>query len=155
MKMSDDEEKEMPLRRILVPLDGSEWSFKAARYAIKIAKMTKADIVCVHAVLNLPYVEYAYSAALIPRYIEDTKREAQKWYDDVKVIAEKAGIRLTAETLVNISSVADAIISYAERNNVDLIVMGTKGRTGLKKFLLGSVANGVISHAMCPVLVVR
>jgi nucleotide-binding universal stress UspA family protein len=71
-------------------------------------------------------------------------------------MADKAGFAiLPSETLVNISSAADAIISYAEKNNIDLIIMGTKGRTGLKKFLLGSVASGVISHAKCPVLVVR
>jgi nucleotide-binding universal stress UspA family protein len=155
--MSDEEEQaEMQLRNILVPLDGSEWSFRAARYAIKIANMAKAEIVCVHAVLNLPYVEYSYSGPLLPRYIEDSKTEAEKWYDDVKAIGEKSGVtRVTAETLVNISSAADAIINYAETNRLDLIVMGTKGRTGLKKFFLGSVASGVISHAKCPVLVVR
>jgi nucleotide-binding universal stress UspA family protein len=64
-------------------------------------------------------------------------------------------VRLSADTILDVSSVADAIISYTERNNVDLIIMGTKGRTGLKKFLLGSVASGVLSHAKCPVLVVR
>jgi nucleotide-binding universal stress UspA family protein len=63
--------------------------------------------------------------------------------------------RLSAETILDVSSVADAIITYSERNYVDLIVIGTKGRTGLQKFVLGSVASGVISHAKCPVLVVR
>jgi nucleotide-binding universal stress UspA family protein len=73
----------------------------------------------------------------------------------MKAIAEKAGVtRVTTET-VNISSAADAIINYAETNRLDLIVMGTKGRTGLKKFFLGSAASGVVSHANCPVLVVR
>jgi nucleotide-binding universal stress UspA family protein len=156
MKMYDDNDQEIPLRRILIPLDGSEWSFRAARYAIKIARMAKAEIVCVNAVSNPPYTAYAHADALIPRYIEEAKHEAQKWYDEVNAIADKAGVtRLSTETLVNISSAADAIISYAERNNIDLIAMGTKGRTGLKKVLLGSVASGVISHARCPVLVVR
>jgi nucleotide-binding universal stress UspA family protein len=75
--------------------------------------------------------------------------------DEVNAIAEKAGVRMSAETILDVSSVADAIISYAEKNNVDLIIIGTKGKTGLKKVLLGSVASGVISHAKCPVLVVR
>ena len=156
MKISSDEDK-MALERILIPLDGSVWSFRAAaRYAIKIARMAKAAIVCVHAVLNLPYVEYAYTGPLVRRYIEDSKSESQKWYDEVKAMADKAGVAiLPSETLVNIPSAGDAIISYAEKNNIDLIIMGTKGRTGLKKFLLGSVASGVISHAKCPVLVVR
>jgi nucleotide-binding universal stress UspA family protein len=156
MKMSDDDNGELPLKIILVPLDGSEWSFRAAKYAIRIAKMANAEIVCVHAVPNLPYTAYAHAGVLIPQYIEEAKKEAQKWYDEVNAIAEKAGVvRVGAETILDVLSVADAIISYAERNNVDLIIMGTKGRTGLKKVLLGSVASGVISHAKCPVLVVR
>jgi nucleotide-binding universal stress UspA family protein len=151
-------EDDIPLNRILVPLDGSDWSFRAAKYAIKIAKMANAEIVCVHAVVSLPSTAYAnvHAGVLIPRYIEESKKEAQKWYDEVNIIAKKSGVvRLSADTILDVSSVADAIISYTERNNVDLIIMGTKGRTGLKKFLLGSVASGVLSHAKCPVLVVR
>jgi nucleotide-binding universal stress UspA family protein len=151
-------EDDIPLNRILVPLDGSDWSFRAAKYAIKIAKMANAEIVCVHAVVSLPSTAYAnvHAGVLIPRYVEESKKEAQKWYDEVNIIAKKSGVvRLSADTILDVSSVADAIISYTERNNVDLIIMGTKGRTGLKKFLLGSVASGVLSHAKCPVLVVR
>jgi nucleotide-binding universal stress UspA family protein len=155
--MSDDDEV-IPLRKILVPLDGSEWSFRAAKYAIKIAKMANTEIVCVHAVVSLPSTAYAnvHAGVLIPRYMEEAKKEVQKWYDEVSAIAKKAGVvRLSAETILDAFSVADAIITYAERSNVDLIVIGTKGRTGLKKFVLGSVASGVISHAKSPVLVVR
>lgn len=161
MKMSDDVDvdvDEIPLSKILVPLDGSEWSFRAAKYAIKIAKMASAQIVWVHAVVSLPTTAYAnvHAGVLIPRYIEEAKKEAQKWYDEVRIIAEKSGVvRLSTETFLDVSSAADAIISYAEGNNIDLIIMGTKGRTGLKKIVLGSVASGVISHAKCPVLVVR
>jgi nucleotide-binding universal stress UspA family protein len=54
-----------------------------------------------------------------------------------------------------VASIADTIVNYAESKNVDLIVMGTKGRTGIKRFLLGSVASGVVAHAKCSVLVVR
>jgi len=160
-KMSDrdnNNDEEILLRKFLVPLDGSDWSFRAAKYAIKIAKMANAEMVYVHAVVSLPATAYAnvHAGVLIPRYIEESKKEAQKWYDEVNTIAKKAGVvRLSADTILDVSSVADAIISYAEKNNVDLIIMGTKGRTGLKKVLLGSVASSVISHANCPVLVVR
>jgi nucleotide-binding universal stress UspA family protein len=161
MKMGDDDndnDENLPLRKILVPLDGSEWSFRAAKYAIRIAKMSKAEIVYVHAVVSLPSTAYAspHAGVLVPQYIEEAKKEAQKWYDEINVIAEKAGVvKLSAETILDVSSVADVIISYSEKNNVDLIIIGTKGKTGLKKVLLGSVASGVISHAKCPVLVVR
>ncbi len=134
MKISSDEDK-MALERILIPLDGSVWSFRAAaRYAIKIARMAKAAIVCVHAVLNLPYVEYAYTGPLVRRYIEDSKSESQKWYDEVKAMADKAGVAiLPSETLVNIPSAGDAIISYAEKNNIDLIIVSTKGEDRPRK----------------------
>jgi nucleotide-binding universal stress UspA family protein len=155
--MSDDGEIP-PLRTILVPVDGSEWSFRAAKYAIKVAKMSNAEIVCVHAVVSLPTTAYAnvHASVLVPRYIEEAKKEAQKWFDEIDATAKKVGVvRMITEIILDVFSVADALITYAERNNVDLIVIGTKGRTGLKKFVLGSVASGVVSHAKCPVLVVR
>jgi nucleotide-binding universal stress UspA family protein len=155
--MSDDGEIP-PLRTILVPVDGSEWSFRAAKYAIKIAKMSNAQIVCVHAIVSLPATAYANvnAGVLVPRYMEEAKKEAQKWFDEIDAIAKKAGVvRLSTEIMLDVSSVTEVLITYAERNNVDLIVIGTKGRTGLKKFVLGSVASGVVSHAECPVLVVR
>jgi nucleotide-binding universal stress UspA family protein len=73
--MSDDDEV-IPLRKILVPLDGSEWSFRAAKYAIKIAKMANTEIVCVHAVVSLPSTAYAnvHAGVLIPRYMEEAKK---------------------------------------------------------------------------------
>ncbi len=55
----------------------------------------------------------------------------------------------------DVESIVDAIINYASHNSMDLIIMGTKGRTGIARFLLGSVANGVVQHAHCPVLLVR
>jgi nucleotide-binding universal stress UspA family protein len=62
----------------------------------------------------------------------------------------KISIIITTDIVADVSSIADAA-----NNNTDLIVMGTKGRTGLKRFLIGSVADGVVSHSHCPVLVVR
>jgi len=112
----------------------------------------------VHAIVSLPATAYANVKAgvLVPQYIEEAKKEAQKWFDEINVIAKKASVvRLSTEIMLDVSSVTDVLITYAKRNNVDLIVIGTKGRTGLKKFVLGSVASGVVSHATCPVLVVR
>ena len=155
--MSNDQEIP-PLRTILVPVDGSEWSFRAEKYAIKIAKMSDAQIVCVHAIVSLPATAYSNlnAGVLVPQYMEEAKKEAQKWFDEIDAIAKKAGVvGLSTEIMLDVVSVADVLMSYAERNNVDLIVIGTKGRTGLKKFVLGSVASGVVSHAKCPVLVVR
>jgi nucleotide-binding universal stress UspA family protein len=62
---------------------------------------------------------------------------------------------LKTETFTDVNSVLGSIIDYATSKNIDLIVIGTRGRTGLKRFFMGSVANGVVQHAHCSVLLVR
>ena len=62
---------------------------------------------------------------------------------------------LKTDILVNVLSITDAIINYAIDNSIDLIVIGAIGRTDIDRFLLGSVANNVVKHAYCPVIVVR
>jgi nucleotide-binding universal stress UspA family protein len=62
---------------------------------------------------------------------------------------------LKTEIITNVKSVIESIIDYATSKDIDLIVIGTRGRTGLKRFLTGSVANGVVQHAHCSVLLVR
>jgi nucleotide-binding universal stress UspA family protein len=64
-------------------------------------------------------------------------------------------VKALAETILDVASAADSIVNYAESKKADLIVIGTKGRIGLKRLLLGSVASGVVTHASCPVLVTR
>jgi K+-sensing histidine kinase KdpD len=71
-------------------------------------------------------------------------------------MAKNEGINdVKTDIFTDVKSITDAIIDYASNKNIDLIVIGTKGRTGLKRFLLGSVASGVVQHAHCPVLLVR
>ncbi|UVS69567.1 universal stress protein [Nitrososphaera viennensis] len=65
--------EEIPLKKILMPIDGSDSSFKAAKYAIKIAKMSMAEIICMHAVVNPPYVDYKAAGLVIVRYTERAK----------------------------------------------------------------------------------
>jgi nucleotide-binding universal stress UspA family protein len=143
------------LKRIMVPLDGSDSSFQAVKYAIKIAKMANAEIIFMHAVVNPPYVEYKTAGLVITHYIEEAKRHAEMWYMNAGDMASKEDVKFSVETILDIASAADSIVKYAENKKVDLIVMGTQGRTGIKRFLLGSVASGVVAHAKCSVLVVR
>jgi nucleotide-binding universal stress UspA family protein len=145
----------MKLNRIVVPLDGSDSSFQAAKYAINLAKSVNAEIIFVHAVVNPPYSEYKTAGLVIVHYIEEAKRHAEIWYHDLGEEARKHGVKFSAETILDVVSAADSIVKYAENKKADLIVMGTRGITGLRRFLLGSVASGVVSHAKCSVLVVR
>ncbi len=146
---------EFPPKRIVVPLDGSNTSFSAAKYAMKIAKMTDAEIIFIHAVVSPPYVEYHSAGPMISAYIAEAKRHAEMWYMNAGDMASKDNVKFTTETILEVASPADSIVNYAESKKADLIVIGTKGRTGLKRLLLGSVASGVVTHASCTVVVVR
>jgi nucleotide-binding universal stress UspA family protein len=148
-------EDDIPLKRIIVPLDGSDSSFRAAKYAVKIAKMANAEIIFMHAVVNPPYGESRGAGIMITAYIQEAKQAAEMWYMNAGNMASKEGVKFMVETILDVASAADSIVNYAESKNADLVVMGTKGRTGLKRLLLGSVASGVVSHAGCPVLVTR
>jgi nucleotide-binding universal stress UspA family protein len=155
-------------KKIIVPLDGSEFSFRAADYAINLARLTDAEIICIHVVVDLPYIEYMRPGIItVSRYIEEARKQAEEWYSQVRRIAEgkkgegeeggdrRGDIKITSDTIFNPPSIAESIISYAAEQKADLIVIGTRGRGGLKRLVLGSVASGVVSHATCPVLVVR
>jgi nucleotide-binding universal stress UspA family protein len=147
---------ELP-KRIIVPLDGSDFSFRAAQYAINLARLTGGEILCIHAIADLPYIEYMAPAGglTVPRYIQEAKKQTDEWFSQVKSRAAKEGVKITAETIFSPPSVAESIINYALEQKADLIVIGTRGRSGLKRLVLGSVASAVVAHASCPVLVVR
>ena len=84
------------------------------------------------------------------------KNKAESWFDSVRNMAKDEGIpEIQTEIFFDAKSIIESIIEYATQKNIDLVVIGTRGRTGLKRFFMGSVANGVIQHAHCSVLVVR
>lgn len=146
---------DFPPKKIVVPLDGSDTSFKAARRAIEFAKMANAEVIFMHAVVNPVYVEYQGADQYIRAYIEGARTLAESWFAQVGIAATKQDVKYRTDIILDVASPADSIVNYAEKANADLIVIGTKGRTGLKRVLLGSVAGGVVTHATCPVLVVR
>jgi nucleotide-binding universal stress UspA family protein len=148
--------RKIQMKRILIPIDGSECSLNAARYAVKLAKDENAQIFCIHVIESVPYYGYVGSPPAIERHYEDLEEKVQSWFGKVRDIAKNEGIsEIKTKTFSTVKSITESIIDYAANNNMDLIVIGTRGRTGLKRFLMGSVANGVVQHAHCPVLLVR
>jgi nucleotide-binding universal stress UspA family protein len=150
--------------KILISVDGSEQSMDAADYAIAMAKKedNNAQLIALHVLFS--QTGYAYSTNMfglvtpssINELLEDAKHEAQQWFDKIKEkLYENGGIQLKTEVVVSPTSVVGAIVDYAEHENVDLIVIGSRGRSGFKKLLLGSTASGVVTYASCPVLVVK
>ena len=75
--------------------------------------------------------------------------------DKVKHNASEKNVKVRTDVVIGVSSVAKEIIDYAEKNRVDMIVMGSRGLSGIKKMLLGSVADGVLRYSRCPVLVTK
>jgi nucleotide-binding universal stress UspA family protein len=151
--------------KILVPVDGSKYSLDAAKYAAGIAKLTHAKVIVLH-VVHLPTYAFTYSGSegvspvAIPTPLpvtltEDEKKAAKKIVDEVQEMGEMTGVKVESKIVERHPSIPDAIIQFAEENGVDLIVMGTKGKTAIRRFLLGSVTESVVHHAHCPVLVVR
>lgn len=148
----------MPLRRILVAIDGSSASFNASKYAIDLARTNEAELIALHVI----YPTYdQYQAALSPRperLHEVTRKvteQRQAYVDRVKQQAAEKKLSVKTEIIVGITSVVKEIVEYAEANNVDIIVVGSRGMTGFKRILLGSVASDIVTYSHCPVLVVK
>ena len=93
----------------------------------------------------------------ISEFLESIKKEAKKWFNKIKQKADDINkdIKLKTEVVATDSSVVGAIVEYAEHENIDLIIIGTRGRSSFKKMLLGSVASGMVTYAHCPVMVVK
>ena len=90
-------------------------------------------------------------------YAKD-RNESQRWANQIIDNAKVNGIKVSTKILMvptTSSSTPAAIVTYAEQNNIDIIVMGTRGRSGFKKMLLGSTALGVLTYAHCPVMIVK
>jgi nucleotide-binding universal stress UspA family protein len=143
-------------------IDGSDKSLEAADYSITLAKNMGAQLIILNVLETEPwyYGEKAYEWASpeeLDKVYESEKTKIQKILDDIKQKAKLASIPSETEILM-IPRTEDAvkpIVKYAEDKEIDLIVVGTRGRTGIKKMLLGSVASGVVTYAHCPVIVVK
>lgn len=150
----------MSTRRILVAIDGSNPSFKASNYAIDLAKRYNTELIVLFILSPVPYSQFVYDNIGSTKEIETIEKEkaqqgAQKEVDKVKQKAREKKVSLKTELLVKYTSVTREIVKYAQEMNVDMIVIGSRGLTGFKKLLLGSVASGVVTYSHCPVLVVK
>ncbi len=136
--------------KILVPVDSSEFAFKALEKAIEIAKQQGAQLTIMSVAAQFEGV-----AEEVPiSYAGKLKDEARKAVNRGKQLVEQAG--LNCQTVVEVgASPADNIVRYAEESKTDLIMMGHRGTAGLARFVVGSVASRVVAHAPCSVQVVR
>ncbi len=141
-------------KKILVPTDGSEYALRAEEQALFIAKMTGAEVIALSVIENnfvntLPLDSEIYELTNLlkedsEKNIEEFEDLNEKEHDDVKITP-----------VIKEGSPAKEIIQTAQEQGADLIVIGSSGKSGFDKFLMGSVADKVVKSAKCSVLVVH
>lgn len=145
-------------KRILLATDGSKLSQKAVDHALGLADLTGAEVVALKIVPRYPQTYFeggvALAAAEIARIEKQWQHEAMETVNAVKAAGQKHEVRVKPMTAKG-DLVAEAIIAAAKRQKCDLIVMASHGRRGLKRLLLGSETQQVLTHSHVPVLVLR
>lgn len=143
------------IKKILIPVVKSENNDKIISYAIILAKGSGASITAIHVLDKSAQGDLGDLFPMkIDEYEKATSKRAEELLTEVQQVIEKQGIKTGIE-VIGAKSIAKGIIDYARDSGVDVIVIGTKGLTGVEKFLLGSVASAVIDHAHCPVFAIR
>ena len=138
-------------KKILVPTDGSEFAKKAQKHAMFLAEMSGAEIIAISVTENnfvngLPLDDEVYQLnQILKERSEENLKEFDKLNED----------ELKITHIVREGSPAKVILEVAKEENIDLIVMGSSGKSGFDRFIMGSVADKVVNSAKCAVLVVH
>ncbi|MGB0130548.1 universal stress protein [Chlorobium sp.] len=134
------------IQKIICPVDFSGLSRKALQYANEFARLSNGKIFLVGVVENDPTINYSHGLEA-ERAEEEKKLEA--------LIEEEQIAGIVADYVIYEGFPEECILDYAKRQDADIIIMGSHGRRGLKRMILGSVAEHVVRRAPCPVLVVK
>jgi len=145
----------MLFKNILVPWDGSKYSFHAFKIALDLAKKYGSKISVIHCLEGGEYrgpwyTDSMYTNAIRKKETKIAKGEINK----LEILAKTANIPMFSDIL-SVDSTVKELVSYAKSKKIDLVIMGSHGRKGWNKRLLGSVANGVSQQVHCPVLIVK
>jgi nucleotide-binding universal stress UspA family protein len=145
-------------QRILVPTDGSTLSKKAVNSAIEQAAATGAELVALYVVPRYPISYFEGGSSVSDSEVARTEKQwadkGQAVVDQVQKAAKAGGVKAKG-VLAHSDMVAESVISAAKKHKCDLIVMASHGRRGIKRILLGSETQHVLTHSTLPVLVLR
>ena len=140
-------------KRILVPLDGSSLAEAVLPHAISLAQTSGAEIILVRVTLN-PAAEFSFSdPSIASSIIEESDFETKRYLNTLSAKLESAGLRVSF--LIRQGPIAETILEVADAMQVDLIAMSTHGRSGIQRWLMGSVADRVVRHSQLPVMLIR
>jgi len=141
-------------RKIMVATDGSELVKRAVEVAVEIARISEAKLYAVHVIeLESNSIFHSLNEEQKKALREQLHIEGKKATDFVEDIGRTANVGV--ESIIFEGNPVNGILDFTEQNDIDLIVMGTHGKTGLERFLIGSVSENVVRHSNRPVLVVR
>ncbi len=140
-------------KKVLVATDGSENAAKAASYGVNIAKSTGAEVYAVYVVSTQHAVTTRSVKGWSDSFEEYLTNIGDSALEYVEKLGKESGVKVQPVILKGIP--AERILDYAEEKGIDLIVMGTQGLTGVKKFLIGSVSENVLRHSKVPVMIIR
>ncbi|MGH3026131.1 MAG: universal stress protein [Gaiellaceae bacterium] len=143
------------MRKILIATDGSASSAEAVEFGVELAAEHEAAVIFVHVAPStdvLPMATYGIGGAL-PRVPHEVTELDRVSLEDAEQVASEHGVRASTRLLVG--DAADEIVAYADSQDVDMIVIGSRGHGALVSALLGSVSRGVLSESRRPVMVVR
>jgi len=145
----------MAFKKIVVPVDFSEFSDKAAEYAMFMAEKFCADITLLHAVILFEEdIDEKEQLQAYKKIIQKKEKERTKQLESHCKTAKSRGLRVKSALIRGVST-ADSILDYISDNDFDLVVMGTHGRTGLKRWMLGSVSERIVGFSPIPVLTIH
>ena len=144
----------MLFKNILVPSDLSTKSFHAFKIALDMAKKYDSKITILTCIQVDTWHHKFYDSRADAELLKNQKKVITSHIEKLENLANKSNISMKSQILRSISVVKD-ITTYAKSHKFDLIVMGSHGRTGMDKLILGSVANGVLQKSSCPVLIIK
>ena len=144
----------MDLKNILVAYDSSSFSNRAFKSALDIAEPKKSKITIVTVVTGVYQPSIGFSMKFSKDLLEKNTKMLKKLFSNLQTVASKKGINISLKILHN-PSVSNAIINYVKSQKFDLIVIGSRGRTGINKAILGSVVNDVVNKVNVPIMVVK
>src|SRR6185312_8398874 len=143
------------MKKILIPVVKSEHNNKIISCAIILAKGSGASITAIQVLDKSTFGGIGDHFGLrVGEYEKAMRKRSEELLTEVQQVIEKQGIKSSVEVVGN-KSVAQGIIDYARESGADVIVIGTKGLTGVEKFVMGGVASSVIHNAHCPVVAIR
>lgn len=145
----------LAVSKVLVGIDGSDHSFRAAQYALEISKKYLAKLIAVTVTYMPAKSRVSQQEAIEVGAGLSEMDKAKTWFESFTQSAQQNKIDLKTELVNSQRPVDYVILEYAEKEGIDLIVIGTRGRSGISKIVLGSVASGIVTYSHSPVLVVK